>query len=105
MKKLGPLSPTFLNGLEEKVPPEIERQTIFRIAQSYGLYPAWWDRLFGSWIPQWEIVRRLYKYSHYIHADDFAIEKDGGVGGLDKEEVVRACEERAIDVLGRGRRC
>ena len=47
-------------------------------------------------------MRRLYKYGEYIAADDFAIEKDGGVGGLNKEEVVRACEERAMDVLGRG---
>ena len=71
------------------------------IAQSYGLYPAWWDRLFGSLIPQWEIRRRLYRYAEYLETDDFAIERDSGVGGLQREEVVRACEERAMDVLGR----
>ena len=100
-KHLGPLSSPILNGLEDGLAPEIKRQHLFCIAQSYGLYPAWWDQFFGKWIPQWEIMRRLYRYSHYIHTDDFAIEKDGGVGGLDKEEVVRACEERAMDVLGR----
>ena len=71
------------------------------VAQSYGLYPAWWDRFFGSLIPEWEVKRRLYRYAEYLETDDFAIERDGGVGGLGKEEVVRACEERAVDVLGR----
>ena len=99
---IGPLSHGLLTGLEEKVPPELQRTSFFGIAQSYGLYPAWWDRFFGPRIPQWEILRRLHRYSDYIHADDFAIEKDGGVGGLEGGEVVRACEERAIDVLGRG---
>ena len=103
MKKyIGPLSRPILNALEEKTPPELQRTAFFGIAQSYGLYPAWWDRVFGSRIPQSEIMRRLYKYAEYINIDDYAIEKDGGVGGLDKEEVVRACEERAMDVLGRG---
>ena len=32
--------------------------------------------------------------------DDFAIERDGGVKMLVKEEVRLACEERGIDVLG-----
>lgn len=33
--------------------------------------------------------------------DDLAIERDGGVKMLEKEEVRMACEERAIDVLGK----
>ena len=71
------------------------------VAQSYGLYPVWWDRFFGSVIPQWEVKRRLYKYAEYLETDDLAIERDGGVEGLGREEVVRACEERAVDVLGK----
>lgn len=71
------------------------------VAQSYGIYPAWWDRLFGSLVPEWEVKRRLYRCAEYLETDDFAIERDGGVGGLEGEEVVRACEERAVDVLGR----
>ena len=33
--------------------------------------------------------------------DDFAIERDGGIKSLEKEEVRIACEERGIDVLGK----
>ena len=33
--------------------------------------------------------------------DDFAIERDGGMKRLEKEEVRMACEERGIDVLGK----
>ena len=36
--------------------------------------------------------------------DDFAIERDGGMKMLEKEEVRMACEERGIDVLGKEER-
>ena len=81
---------------------EPKKRFYTNVAQSYGLYPAWWDRLFGSSIPQWEVKRRLYGYAEYVETDDFAIERDGGVRGLEREEVVRACEERAVDLLGKG---
>ena len=100
-KTSGPLTVPLLDGLEG-MQAESRKQFYTSVAQSYGLYPAWWDRLFGSLIPHWEIKRRLYRYAEYVETDDFAIERDGGVGGLEKEEVVRACEERAMDVLGRG---
>ena len=85
----------------EGMQPEPKKQFYTCVAQSYGLYPAWWDRFFGSVIPEWEVKRRLYRYAEYLETDDFAIERDGGVDGLGSEEVVRACEERAVDVLGR----
>ncbi len=101
IKTSGPLTVSLLNGLESI---EAEPRTRFytSLAQSYGLYPAWWDRLFGPFIPPGEIKRRLYRHAEYVETDDFAIERDGGVGGLEREEVVRACEERAVDVLGKG---
>ena len=71
------------------------------IAQSYGLYPAWWDKYIPSLIPGWLVKRRVRQRIAEIEADDFAIARDGGVGRMDGEEVVRACEERGIDVLGR----
>ena len=33
--------------------------------------------------------------------DDFAIERDGGIKMLEKEEVRMACEERGINILGK----
>ena len=101
MDTSGPLTVSLLDGLEG-MQAEPKKRFYTSVAQSYGLYPAWWDRLFGSLIPQSEIKRRLYRYAEYVETDDFAIERDGGVGGLEREEVVRACEERAVDVLGRG---
>ncbi len=101
MKIPGSLTVSLLEGLEG-MQAEPKKQFYTSVAQSYGLYPAWWDRLFGSLIPDWEVKRRLYRYAEYVETDDFAIERDGGVGGLEREEVVRACEERAVDVLGRG---
>ena len=85
----------------ESMQAEPKKQFYICVAQSYGLYPAWWDHFFGSLIPEWEVKRRLYRYAEYLEADDLAIERDGGVDGLGREEVVRACEERAVDVLGK----
>ena len=36
--------------------------------------------------------------------DDFAIERDGGVGMMEVEEVRMACEERGINILGKEER-
>ena len=99
IKPSEPLTVNMLDGVEG-MEGELKKRFYTGVAQIYGLYPAWWDRLFGSLIPQWEIERRLYSYAEYLETDDFAIERDGGVGGLEREEVVRACEERAVDVLG-----
>jgi hypothetical protein len=37
----------------------------------------------------------------YIALDDFLLVEAGGPGGLSSEEVMIACEERGIDVLGK----
>ena len=99
---IGPLSSQLLDRTKEPIPPRTQRAIFSDAARCYGLYPVWWDQVFGERNPQWEIRRRLRKYVRYIETDDYAIEKDGGIGGLDEREVVRACEERAIDVLGKG---
>ena len=44
-------------------------------------------------------MRRLKSRLANIEVDNFAIARDGGVGKMVEEEVVRACEERGIDVL------
>lgn len=70
------------------------------IAQSLGLYPAWWDRYFSGFIPQSLVARRVDEASMYLQTDGFAINRDGGVESMNSEEVVLACEERGINVLG-----
>jgi hypothetical protein len=37
----------------------------------------------------------------YIALDDFLLVEAGGPGGLSSDEVMIACEERGIDVLGK----
>lgn len=81
--------------------PDARDQMYGFMAQVYGLYPAWWDRYIPSLIPGGVIKRRVRRRIAEIEVDDFAIARDGGVGKMDGEEVVRACEERGIDVLGR----
>ncbi|KAL2039551.1 hypothetical protein N7G274_007823 [Stereocaulon virgatum] len=81
--------------------PDAREQMYRLMAQAYGLYSAWWDRYIPSLIPGGVIKRRVRRRIAEIEVDDFAIVRDGGVGKMDSEEVVRACEERGIDVLRR----
>ena len=50
-------------------------------------------------IPMSLVKRRVYRSLGELEVDDFAIERDGGVGRMNGEEVRMACEERGIDVL------
>ena len=52
-------------------------------------------------IPTSLVRRRVYNRLGELDVDDFAIERDGGVGMMDGEEVKLACEERGIDILGK----
>lgn len=48
------------------------------------------------------VRKRVYGRLRELELDDFAIERDGGVGMMEGEEVRMACEERGIDILGKG---
>ena len=48
------------------------------------------------------VRKRVYRRLRELELDDFAIERDGGVGMMEGEEVRMACEERGIDILGEG---
>ena len=59
-----------------------------------------WDKLFltpPKSVLRWGLRRKL----EYLSLDDGLIERDGGVQGLSKREVERACVERGVRVLGR----
>lgn len=55
-------------------------------------------------IPTSLVRRRVYRRLGELEVDDFAIERDGGVGKMGGEEVKLACEERGIDILGKEER-
>jgi GTP cyclohydrolase II len=69
------------------------------VGRSLGLYPGLWDR-FGI-IPVGLIRGRLERQVHYLELDDSAIERCGGVGLMEIEEVRISLEERGVDVLGK----
>lgn len=59
-----------------------------------------WDLLLltpPKGVLRWGLKRRL----QYLQKDDELIMRDGGWQGLGREEGIRACMERGIDVLGR----
>ncbi len=85
----------------ESMPQEPQRTVLKSYAQSLGLYPAWWDRWIPTLIPTSLVRRRVYRRLEELEVDDFAIGRDGGAGKMAGEEVLMACEERGIDVLGK----
>jgi hypothetical protein len=53
-------------------------------------------------MPPAALLRRAVRERlQYLAQDDFLMIEAGGPGGLSSEEVVIACEERGIDVLGK----
>ncbi|KAK8096010.1 letm1-like protein [Apiospora kogelbergensis] len=65
------------------------------VARSLNLGLALWDKM-GVDLPF--VQTRVQRAVRRIVADDFRIRDGGGVGGLVDEEVVMACEDRAMDV-------
>jgi len=73
---------------------------LVHIGRSLGLYPAFFDRIFGGF-PTAALRSRVRRWKEYLELDDVAIEKNGGVGQMEMEEVRIAAEERGLDVLGK----
>ena len=69
-------------------------------AAKLDVYPAVFD-----WVPlappKWWMQRSVRRKLEYLETDYRLIERDGGLGGLNAEEVKRACVERGVVVLGR----
>ncbi|MCJ1285033.1 hypothetical protein MMC26_004370 [Xylographa opegraphella] len=81
----------------ETLPPN----QLSHVGRSLGLYSSLFDRL-GVGLPTALLRRRVQQWEDYISVDDAAIERYGGVGRMEMEEVRIALEERGMDVLGRG---
>jgi len=96
----GPLSFEIIDQMDQ---PR-QTNTFHYYGRSLGLYPAWWDRLPGAFDPTRVIRERVKQRVEYLEVDNFAVARDGGVERLEGQEVVWACEDRGIDVLGKGQR-
>lgn len=86
----------------QKVPSTIQelgKDEILHIGRSLGLYSRLWDRV-GP-VPAGFVRWRIWKRVKYLDLDDMAIERDGGVGHMEMEEVRNAMDERGLDVLGK----
>ncbi len=82
----------------------LNREQLLHISRSLGLHSTWWfDESFLAGIspPSGLLQRRVQKAKEYIESDDKLIDRDGGVGGLDIEEVKMAMVDRGLDVLGK----
>lgn len=63
-------------------------------------HPRLLDRFYAT-PPKWLLQRNVGKTLQYLTQDDELIRRDGGVQALDKQETLRACVDRGIDVLGK----
>ncbi|TID14319.1 hypothetical protein E6O75_ATG09398 [Venturia nashicola] len=80
---------------------DCEKGQLMHISRSLGLHFRLWDFTKGI-IPGSGILKyRIRKHLEYLAQDDALLLRDGGVAKLNQEEVLLACEQRGIDVLGR----
>ena len=83
---------------------DLGREEILHVGRSLGLFSKWWDKLAEAGLggaPSGLVRMRVKRTLEYLDMDDFAIERDGGVGEMEVEEVRIALEERGLDVLGK----
>ena len=91
---------------EEKGVPttvgDLNKKALLHVGASLGLYRSIWDKIGVSIWPPMPLLRsRVRKEVDYLGLDDMAIERDGGVQGMELDEVKIALEERGLDVLGK----
>jgi hypothetical protein len=78
----------------------LSKGQLLHISRSLGLHCRVWD-LSRGFLPPVLLVRgKVKKRLAYLEQDDALLARDGGVETLRDEEVMIACEERGIDVLG-----
>ncbi|MDI1485025.1 MAG: hypothetical protein OHK93_000159 [Ramalina farinacea] len=70
------------------------------IGARINAWPRLLDRVFG-WLPRSVLLGRVSGTAQALVVDDFAIEREGGVGALVDEEVEMAMDARGQDVLGK----
>ncbi|KAJ4384689.1 hypothetical protein N0V86_000290 [Didymella sp. IMI 355093] len=86
------------------IPPEASNDLslfhLLLLSARLDCHPRLMDKL---WIrpPKWLLQRNVNNTLAYLTKDDELIRRDGGSQKLDKTELLRACVERGIDVLGK----
>ncbi|KAF2814617.1 uncharacterized protein BDZ99DRAFT_377972 [Mytilinidion resinicola] len=76
----------------------MDKQSLLAMAAQLDAYAGAWDLLYfdppASYL-RWSVKRRC----EYLETDDALIRRDGGVAGLNDEEVKIACAERGYETL------
>lgn len=80
---------------------ECEKGQLMHISRSLGLHSRLWDVTKGFMPGSGILKYRVRKHLEYLAQDDALLVRDGGVQKLNREEVMLACEQRGIDILGR----
>lgn len=80
---------------------ECEKGQLMHISRSLGLHSSLWDYTKGFMPGSGILKYRVRKHLEYLAQDDALLIRDGGVQKLNKEEIMLACEQRGIDILGR----
>lgn len=82
-----------LQGLEGLTPSQI-----LHLSRALALHSHYWEKLWRE-PPQWVARHKVGVALQYLAADDYAINRDGGIEAMSDDEVIMACEERGMDVL------
>ena len=107
----GLLSPESKSGKEGGmamasaiVPPSASQELslfhLLLLSARLDCHPRILDKLYLT-PPKWLLQKNVSKTLTYLKQDDDLIRRDGGSQALDKQELLRACAERGIDVLGK----
>mgnify|MGYP004500882997 CR=1 FL=1 len=86
------------------VPPDASHDLslfhLLLLSARLDCHPRILDKLYLT-PPKWMLQRNVSKTLAYLTQDDELIRRDGGSEVLDRKELLRACVERGIDVLGK----
>ena len=86
------------------VPPDASNDLslfhLLLLSARLDCHPRILDKLYAT-PPKWLLQRNVSNTLAYLTQDDELIRRDGGSQALDKQELLRACVERGIDVLGK----
>lgn len=83
-----------------KTVADLSPKQILHLSRIWALHSSLWETLWEA-PPMWLARRRVERWAAYLDADDATLRRDGGVKLLEAPEVVIACEQRGVDVLGR----
>lgn len=76
------------------------KEQMMHLSCVLNLHSGVWERI-GTMPPVGLLRRAVERRVQYLAQDDFLLVQGGGPGALESEEVMVACEERGIDVLGK----